>query len=127
MRRCKIEDYTILRVQTLGLPKSGRENVFLLLWKESLPAPGSIFLMSRFKSTRVSGNVIIRLGGRVMKNLILLIWGHPWSPWYPLKKLQATAGGVFPWEATHWVRLGWFGFGAHHSVGRVTHLVYGAL
>ena len=42
----------------------------LQFWKESLPNSGFIFLMSRFKSTRVSGNVIIRLGGRVMKNVI---------------------------------------------------------
>ena len=53
------------------------ENVFLQVWKDSLPNSGFIFLMSRFKSTRVSGNVIIRLGGRVMKNVIFANLGVP--------------------------------------------------
>ena len=61
------------------------ENVFLQFWKDSLLNSGLIFLMSRFKSTRVSGNVIIRLGGRVMKKKI---W----------KLLKTHLGGPVPWS-----------------------------
>ena len=66
------------------------ENVFLQVWKDSLPNSGFIFLMSRFKSTRVSGNVIIRLGGRAMKfsgpkNVLFADLGVP--HWY-----RSTAG-----------------------------------
>ena len=44
---------------------------------DSLLNSGLIFLMNRFKSTRVSGNVIIRLGGRVMKNVVFVNLGVP--------------------------------------------------
>ena len=52
----------------LGLKKGGPgKNMFLQFWKDSGPNSSCIFLMSRFKSTRVRGFVMSRLGGRVMK------------------------------------------------------------
>ena len=61
----------------LGGARAEAENVFLQVWKELLPNSGFIFLMSRFKSTRVSGNVVSRLGGRVMKNIMFANLGVP--------------------------------------------------
>ena len=62
-------------------------------WEDSLPNFGFIFLMSRFKSTRVSGNVIIRLGGRAMKfsgpkMSFSLIWGS--RPIVPMVSFKET-------------------------------------
>ena len=41
----------------------------------------------------------------VLKKYIFVNLGIP-SPWYRIRKLQAEARGVFPWEATHCYKHG---------------------
>ena len=76
------------------------ENVFLQFWKDSLLNSGLIFLMSIIKSTRVSGNFIILLGGRAMKFSgqklsFSFIWGS--RPMVPIVSFKETTsyGRVF--------------------------------
>ena len=61
----------------------------LQFWKDSGPNSSGIFLMSRFKSTRLRGFVMSRLGGRVMKKnwklLKIRLGGGRGSPSKPLK------------------------------------------
>ena len=78
------QKWKLLKIYLGGDGAPGK-NMFLQFWKDSLLNSGLIFLMSRFKSTRVSGNVIIRLGGRVMKK----------KNW---KLLKTHLGGPVPWS-----------------------------
>ena len=62
--------------QKKGVPG---KNMFLQFWKDSGPNSSCIFLMSRFKSTRLRGFVMSRLGGRVMKKKLEIAKNPSWG------------------------------------------------